>query len=904
MLGEELLMHLKRTIQFTMLFLILIGSLSISAGPHAANQTEQSSVADSLNLLENQPIEQSASLAEQGLEVNQLVWSHIYSTPEDAWGRKVVACENDDFCLLGVLSQAGQAETILMRVDSLGNQLWNRTFHYANDTTGNSLILCSDGGFAIVGRISNRTPGGYDRGWLMKTNSTGHEQWNMTFSGLIDGFGGFTDLIQTSDGGFVLVGTDISSSLTDDDIVVAKTDENGTILWDEYYYTYGEERGGSIVQCASGGYAISGLAQDSTGWHTVLMRIDNSSTHRALWYETFPSDGTTPPLIECNNGDFLVGCSYTILRTNGDGVLKEVIDFPIRAIDAAMLDASYLVITGDNTLVIRDMNTSSTLSISLGFVTSSLARCSNGEFVVAGYVPFDITAVRVPWLEWNETVSDVLVEYATPLSIDFNATCSQGIGPWSVNDTGHFSIDSQGLLTNVSVLEVGEYPLEIVVTDNLGNQLIQRFTVTVEDTTPPTWLQVPGTVIAEAGQPFSYTLHATDASGTLTWSVSSEYGFTINQAGVITNTMPLTVNAATPLTDGIYPIEVSVQDASGNVLTGTLTVDVKDHQVPIYIVPPPSLVVPYGQVIEFDVVAYDFSGFSTWMGGTSDFIMLAENNGQYSIIHFTSNGILPPGVYEIPLAIFDWYLCSQQDLIRVTITETDAPVWTQAPVTQHVEYGQAFSYDLNATDSSGIDSWWLGDDTYFSIDSNGLIIERAPLEVGFYAFSAFVNDTLGNTLSCSILVQVSDTTAPVWVSPPMNQAISQDQPLDYQLFASDLSGISTWHVNDTAHFSIDSEGHLRNIVGLAPGVYWVNISVSDIYGNELSASISITVSSSSTTTTTTTTTTTPPPTTTTTTTSPTTEGVLDSMQILLLGLGSGIGGAALVIIIYLIMKRR
>jgi hypothetical protein len=896
MLGEKVWVHLKRFIQFSVLFLILIGSLSIGIGVPTPTENEQSLVADSSNIRENQPIEQSASLAEQDLVVNQLVWSKIYSTPEDAWGRKVVACKNGDFCLLGVLSRTGQAETILMRVDSLGNQLWNRTFHYANDTTGNSLILCSDGGFAIAGRISNRTQGGYDRGWLMKTNSTGHEQWNMTFSGVVDGFGGFTDLIQTSDGGFVVVGTDFSSSLTDDDMVVAKTDENGIVLWDEYYYTYGEERSGSIVQCASGGFAVSGLTLDSTGWHTILMRIDNSSMHRALWYETFPSDGTSPLLIECDNGDFLVGCGYAVLRTDSDGVLKEAIDFPVRAFDAALLDTNRIVITGDGILVIRNMNTSSTLSIPLGFVTPSLVRCSNGEFVVAGYRPFNITAVRVPWLEWNETISDVSAEYATSFSIDLNASCSQGIGSWAVNDTAHFSIDLQGLLINASLLGVGEYPLEIVVTDSLGNQLIQRFTVTVEDTTPPTWLQVPGTVVAEAGQPFSYGLHATDASGTLIWSVSSEYGFSIDQAGVITNTMPLTVNTATPWTDGIYPMEVSVQDASGNVLTGTLTVDVKDSQPPIYIIPPPSLVVPYGEVIEFDVVAYDFSGFSMWLGGSADFNMLAENDGQYSIIHFTSNGILPPGVYEIPLAIFDWYLCSQNDLIRVTITENDisAPVWTQVPVTQHVEYGQTFSYDLNATDSSGIDRWWLGDDTYFSIDSNGSITETALLEVGIYTISVFVNDTLGNTLSCNVLVIVSDTIAPVWTSPPVNQVISQDQSLDYQLFASDLSGISTWHVNDTAHFSIDSEGHLRNIVGLAPGVYSVNISVSDIHGNELSASISITVSSSSTSTTTTTTTTTPP----------TTAGALDSMRILLLGLGSGIGGAVLVIIVYQIVRRK
>ncbi|RDE12402.1 MAG: hypothetical protein C4K48_10045, partial [Candidatus Thorarchaeota archaeon] len=376
----------------------------------------------------------------------------------------------------------------------------------------------------------------------------------------------------------------------------------------------------------------------------------------------------------------------------------------------------------------------------------------------------------------------------------------------------------------------------------------------------------------------------------LLWSLNAPYTFAITQAGVITNTMELAV--------GTYLIEVHVQDASGNTLTGTVTLQVDDTLNPVYVLPPSNQVVPYGQVIEFDIVAYDISGIATWSQNSTDFTMLLDSEGPVTTAHFTSIGILAPDTYYIAMVIADSSANALEDVLWITVTEEDVlpPGWTEEPETQHLEFGDAFSYDLNATDSSGLDHWWLGDDTYFSIDNTGLITETAPLAVGVYTITVFVNDTLGNTLSCSILVLVSDTTAPVWATTPVNQTILEDEPLDYQLSASDFSGLSSWQVNDTARFSIDSQGHLRNIVSLNPGVYWVYITVCDIYGNDLSTSISITVWKSTETITTTTGTTT--------TSSTLTEGVLSSIQIILIGLGSGIGSAALVLIIYAIVKRR
>jgi hypothetical protein len=73
------------------------------------------------------------------------------------------------------------------------------------------------------------------------------------------------------------------------------------------------------------------------------------------------------------------------------------------------------------------------------------------------------------------------------------------------------------------------------------------------------------------------------------------------------------------------------------------------------------------------------------------------------------------------------------------------PEWSQPITNQHIIAGDPFDYDLNATDYSGIDQWWINDTQNFAIDVNGVISNLAVLVAGTYGVSVSVNDTLGNT---------------------------------------------------------------------------------------------------------------------------------------------------------------
>jgi hypothetical protein len=162
------------------------------------------------------------------------------------------------------------------------------------------------------------------------------------------------------------------------------------------------------------------------------------------------------------------------------------------------------------------------------------------------------------------------------------------------------------------------------------------------------------------------------------------------------------------------------------------------------------------------------------------------------------------------------------------------------PSDQLVELGTGFSYDLNAASDAGIHQWWVDDTTHFTIDSQGEVTNASLLPVDVYGLQVGVNDTLGNVLTTTFTVTVQDTTSPTWVTTPVDQVLAAGLLLDYQLEATDLSGIDQWAVDDITNFAVDNTGHLTGTTPLAPGDYSLTITVADPYDNELSATITIT----------------------------------------------------------------
>jgi parallel beta-helix repeat protein len=226
-------------------------------------------------------------------------------------------------------------------------------------------------------------------------------------------------------------------------------------------------------------------------------------------------------------------------------------------------------------------------------------------------------------------------------------------------------------------------------------------------------------------------------------------------------------------------------------------------------------------------------------------------NGGGDALELNSTG---QNYWDDNVSMGNWWWEIARDLTNYTISNGTATVnFDRYPMTSMwIDDALAAGYEITTTGNSVIWSayahnpdyyevydgatllgsgTWTGSDITFIID--GLSAGLHDLEIVIYHIS-------GHTLTASVAVTVDDETAPTWVSTPTDQVIEYGQALSYQLLAADPSGIQSWAVNDTVHFSI-VDGLLTNNGVLAPGSYGLQITVEDPYGNQLSVIITVTV---------------------------------------------------------------
>jgi len=127
-----------------------------------------------------------------------------------------------------VAGYQGRISGFLLKLDRLGNRQWEKMYGAEGKSFAYAVLPATDGGFIVGGFTGTAATMGYDY-WLFKTDAAGVPTWERSYGKAagLDMDDKAYDVLQTHDGGYLLIGTAGRSQ-----IWLVKTNADGTKQWD------------------------------------------------------------------------------------------------------------------------------------------------------------------------------------------------------------------------------------------------------------------------------------------------------------------------------------------------------------------------------------------------------------------------------------------------------------------------------------------------------------------------------------------------------------------------------------------------------------------------------------------------------------------------------------------------
>ncbi len=219
-------------------------------------------------------------------ESNMITFKKTFGGDADDEGRSIQATSDGGYILFGSTTSfsAGRSDMYLVKTDNKGDMLWSKTYGGSGTEKGRFVQQSADGGYMLFGLTDSTGAGGLDM-YLIKTDSHGNELWAKTYGG--SGYDGGYSFEQTTDGGYILLGTTSSFTNSKANVYLVKTDADGNELWRKTYGGELSNKGRSVKQAPDGGYILlCRTTSFGAGLYDIYV-IKTDADGNELWSRTF-----------------------------------------------------------------------------------------------------------------------------------------------------------------------------------------------------------------------------------------------------------------------------------------------------------------------------------------------------------------------------------------------------------------------------------------------------------------------------------------------------------------------------------------------------------------------------------------------------------------------------------------
>jgi hypothetical protein len=380
----------------------------------------------------------------------------------------------------------GLSDYWIVKLNSAGQKVWDRTFGGSNNDYGVSIISTSDGGFIVAGSSFSTLSGDKSQAnkaqvdyWIVKLNSTGQKVWDKTFGGGLNGNWG-NSIIETTDGGFIVSGYSDCNNTFDksepskggNDFWILKINSTGQKTWDKTIGGDGIDIALSITGTSDGGFVIAGRSNSLLGGDKSETRqgsddywiVKLNSIGQKVWDKTIGGSlgEQANSIITTSDGGFVV-TGYSSSNITGDKS------------EASRGLSDYWIVKLNST---GQKVWDKTIGGSVNDIPQSIISTSDGGFVVAGYSSSNISGDKS---EASKGGTDYwIVKLATsPSSTSFDSANS---GNWNVASTWTCNCIPDGTLP-VRIMSTHIITVPTAYTGQAkGLQLISTGKVTLQGT--------------------------------------------------------------------------------------------------------------------------------------------------------------------------------------------------------------------------------------------------------------------------------------------------------------------------------------------------------------------------------------------------------------------------------------